>query len=112
MLRITVAETSSEETWVLQGQLTGEFAIELHDNWQMAVDKAQQRLRIVDLSDVTLIDKDGKEVLLQMIRQEARFIATGLYTRHLLAELHAHMKDEPEENSPFSVKQPASSSES
>jgi ABC-type transporter Mla MlaB component len=89
MLRITVVDTPSEEKWVLQGQLTGEFASELSANWRAALDRVSDRLRLVDLNEVTQIDKCGEEVLLEMMQQHARFVASGLYTRHLLLELES-----------------------
>jgi anti-anti-sigma regulatory factor len=87
MLRITVVEGPSEEKWILQGQLTGEFASELDANWRTSLDRCSDRPRVVDLSDVTLIDKMGEEVLLKMIGQRAKLVATGIYTRHLLEQL-------------------------
>ena len=87
MFRITVVESLTEEKWILQGQLTGEFASELSANWHQSQDRCSGRPRVVDLSDVTVIDKTGEEILIKMIHQQARFIATGLYTRHLLEAL-------------------------
>jgi hypothetical protein len=92
MFRITVVDSPSEEKWILQGQLTGEFASELIANWRVSLDRCPDRSRLVDLSDVILIDKSGEEVLLKMIHQHARFVATGIYTRHLLEELQARIK--------------------
>lgn len=94
MFRLTVVDSPSEEKWILQGQLTGEFASELIANWRVSLDRCPNRPRVVDLSDVTLIDKSGEEVLFTMIHQPARFIATGIYTRHLLEELRTRMKEE------------------
>ena len=87
MLRITVVEGPSEEKWIIQGQLTGEFASELNANWRKSLDQCSGRSRVVDLSEVTLIDKMGEEVLLKMIQQKARLVATGVYTKHLLEQL-------------------------
>jgi ABC-type transporter Mla MlaB component len=92
MLRITVVDGPNEERWVLQGQLTGEFATELSANWRSSLKRCTARLRIVDLSEVTWIDRDGEEVLLHMLHQGARCVATGVYTRHLLEELQARTK--------------------
>jgi hypothetical protein len=91
MLRITVVESPGEEKWILQGQLTGDFASELSANWRVSLDRCSDRPRVVDLSDVTMIDKRGEEVLLAMIGQRARFVTTGLYTPHLLEELRARV---------------------
>ena len=95
MFRITVVEGLKEEKWILQGQLTGEFASELSVNWQRSQDRCAELPRVVDLSDVTVIDKTGEEILLMMIHQRATFIATGLYTRHLLEELKGRTRGRP-----------------
>lgn len=87
MFRITVVEGPSEEKWILQGQLTGEFASELNATWRESLERCSDRLRVVDLSDVILIDKMGEDVLLKMLRQRAKFVASGVYTKHLLEEL-------------------------
>jgi hypothetical protein len=42
---------------------------------------------VVDLNEVTVIDKRGEEVLSMMIDEGARFVASGLYTKHLLQSL-------------------------
>lgn len=94
MLRITVVENPEGEKWILQGQLTGEFVSELSTNWCSSLDRSTNRLRIVDLSEVTSIDRNGEEILLRMIHQGARCVATGIYTRHLLEELQARTKRE------------------
>lgn len=94
MLRISVVESLTEEKWILQGQLTGEFASELSENWRVSLARCSDRSRVVDLTDVTVIDKRGEEVLLTMVCQRARFVTTGLYTPHLLEELRARVKTE------------------
>ncbi len=38
----------------------------------------------MDVSDVTFVDLDGERVLAAMMRDGAKFIATGVYTKHLL----------------------------
>lgn len=92
MFRLTVVDSSSEEKWILQGQLTEEFASELIANWRASLERCPERSRVVDLSDVTLIDKCGEEILRKMICQHAKFVATGLYTKLLLEELHARIE--------------------
>ncbi len=93
MLRITVTENASEQRWVLQGRLTGLSIDELMANWRANRDRPACQNRIVDLDEVTFIDKDGEQVLLMMIREGAKFVANGLYTRRLLESLSAHMAE-------------------
>ena len=87
MLRITVKEKGSEQRWTLQGRLTKECIAELVSNWREACGRPSPRNRIVDLNEITVIDKGGEEVLSMMIGDGATFVATGLYTRHLLEAL-------------------------
>ena len=92
MLRITVTEGASEQRWVLQGRLTGCSVEELTANWRTnRKDRSPTQSCIVDLNEITSIDKDGEQVLLMMIRDGAKFVATGVYTKHLLESLHAEV---------------------
>ena len=88
MLRITVKEKDSEQRWTLQGRLTKECVAELVSNWRAARSLPSAGIRIVDLNEITVIDKSGEEVLSMMIGEGATFVATGLYTKHLLEALH------------------------
>jgi hypothetical protein len=78
-----VTEDDSAQRWVLQGRLTGSFLKELTANWCANRNRQQTLSRVVDLNQVTCIDKDGEQVILMMIRDGATFVATGLYTKHL-----------------------------
>ena len=93
MLRITVTENESEQRWVLQGRLTGSFLEELTAGWCANRNRPQIQSRTVDLNEVTCIDKDGEQVLLMMIKDGAKFVATGLYTKHLLESLSTNIAD-------------------
>jgi ABC-type transporter Mla MlaB component len=89
MLRITVTETAVEERWILQGQLTKRSVAELVSNWKTSMDHPPRRCRVVDLNEVTAIDKSGEEALSMMVRDGATFVASGVYTKHLLDQLRA-----------------------
>lgn len=45
--------------------------------------------RIVDLNEVTSIDKSGEDALSMMVHDGATFVASGVYTKHLLGQLQA-----------------------
>ena len=87
MLRISVTENALERRWILQGRLTEDAVAELDANWRASRDHQTVRKCIVDLNEVISIDQSGEQVLLMMIRDGAEFVATGLYTRHLLDAL-------------------------
>jgi hypothetical protein len=94
MLRITVTETAVEERWILQGQLTKRSVAELVSSWRASVAQPPARCRIVDLNEVTSIDKSGEEALLMMVRDGATFVASGVYTKHLLDQLQARQTNQ------------------
>src|SRR5260370_10024722 len=100
MLRITVTENESEQRWVLQGRLTGSFLEELTASWCANRDRPPTKRRTVDLNEVTCIDKDGEQVLLMMIRDGAKFVASGLYTKHLLESLSGNIAGSSNRHSP------------
>lgn len=50
----------------------------------MARQTGQGRTRIVDLNEVTFVDKIGERMLRIMAIQGARFVATGLDMKRLL----------------------------
>ena len=86
-MKITFADTETEQRWLLSGQLTGPWAKELKSIWDSAPRARTVRKRVIDLSEVTLIDNDGEEVLRAMGEQGAGFIARGIATRHLLDQI-------------------------
>ena len=97
MLRITVTEGASEQRWVLQGRLYGCSVEELSTNWRIKRrERPPTQSCIVDLNEITSIDKDGEQVLLMMIRDGAKFVATGVYTKHLLQALSAEVASRSE----------------
>ncbi|HTZ59478.1 MAG TPA: hypothetical protein VMB49_15330 [Acidobacteriaceae bacterium] len=89
MLRITVMENRLEERWVLQGRLTKRSVAELVSSWRASTAKPSTLCRIVDLNEVTSIDKSGEEALSMMVHDGATFVASGVYTKHLLVQLQA-----------------------
>jgi hypothetical protein len=92
MLRITVVEEAAEERWILQGRLTKRSTAELVSSWRASTARPAVRCRVVDLNEVTSIDKTGEEALSMMVHDGATFVASGVYTCHLLDQLQARRK--------------------
>ena len=91
MLKIKVARSPTEERWILRGRLVGPGVEKLKASWKSAHTKTRgqrsvQR-RVVNLDEVTFIDKSGERVLRFMSRQGARFIATDVCVRQVLDRL-------------------------
>jgi hypothetical protein len=50
------------------------------------------RKRVVELMEVTAIDRNGEGVLAEIMRQGAEFISGDVYTKHLLRSLRTELK--------------------
>ncbi len=87
MLRITINETPTENRWILQGRLVGLWVSELRRSWKKTHRTDNNRKCIVDLNEVTFIDKKGERLLRTMSKEGAQFIATGIYIKDVLDQL-------------------------
>ena len=83
MLRITVAETATEQRWTLEGRLIGPWVGELRTRWKERHRAQNGRTYTVDLSAVTFIDKGGKRLLRIMSKEATQFIATSIYIKRV-----------------------------
>jgi len=87
VLKITINETPTERRWILQGRLVGPWVGELRTCWKKTHRDHGGQTCIVDLNDVTFIDKGGERLLRTMSKGGAQFIATGIYIKHVLEQL-------------------------
>jgi anti-anti-sigma regulatory factor len=87
VLRITINDEPTEQRWILQGRLSGPWVAQLKSNWQKSHGQNGNRKCVVDVSNVTFVDLDGERVLDAMVKDGAQFIATGVYTKHVLETL-------------------------
>ena len=85
-MRITRTETSAEEKWTLQGRLVGLWVSELRRIWNKTHRTNDNLKCIVDLNEVTTIDKTGERLLRTMSKEGVQFIASGIYIKHLLQQ--------------------------
>lgn len=92
VLKITITDLPDEQRWSLQGQLVGQFAAELHSRWREAHHAEDTRRCIVELIEVTSIDSNGEAVLSGIMSDGAQFVASDVYTKHLLRKLRGELK--------------------
>jgi hypothetical protein len=90
MLRITISEGGSEQRWILQGRLVEPWIAELETTWKER--NRHARRYVVDLSEVTLIDKRGERLLRAMWRAGAELIARGVYLRYLVDDINSRCR--------------------
>jgi anti-anti-sigma regulatory factor len=87
VLRITITETATEMRWVLQGRLIGPLVSELRTRWKKARHTYSKQTCVVDLNDVSFIDKAGERLLRAMSKKGAQLVANGMYTKHVLEKV-------------------------
>jgi hypothetical protein len=87
MLKITITHTAAVEHWILQGRLVAPWVNELKTSWKRARSAIRSRRCIVNLDEVTFIDKRGERVLRSMSKQGARLVARDVYVKHVLNRL-------------------------
>ena len=92
MLKIAITDLPDEQRWSLQGQLVGQWAAELQSTWREARHAGDTRKCIVELIEVTSIDRNGEAVLAEIMSQGAEFISGDVYTKHLLRNLRGELK--------------------
>ena len=80
-----------EQRWSLQGQLVGQWATELRSTWRKAHLVGDTRKCIVELIEVTSIDRNGEEALSEIMSHGGEFIASDVYTKHLLQNLRREL---------------------
>jgi hypothetical protein len=84
-----ITDAPFEQKWVLQGRLCNRWAADLKERWESTRSTRKGRRCIVDLEDVTSVDADGEDVLLEMVAEGAELFATRAYMKHLLESLQA-----------------------
>lgn len=87
MLKITITNTAKEERWTLQGRLVAPWVKELKANWNKMRRVAERGKCIVNLDEVTFIDRSGERMLRCMSRQGAQLVASDVYVKHVLRRL-------------------------
>ena len=95
MLRITIAETLTEQKWTLEGRLVHPWIPELKATWAKTEGSRRERQCLVDLTGVTFIDKSGEKVLAELSREGAELIASGCYTRHVVQNIERKKAESP-----------------
>jgi outer membrane protein TolC len=92
MLKISFSETPAEEKWILEGRLSGAWVRELRASWKKNHQINKKRACIVDLNEVTFVDKTGEGLLRALHNEGAQFISGGCYVRHIIDRLKVQRK--------------------
>jgi hypothetical protein len=87
MFKISIVETRGQRRLILEGKLIPPWTAEVENAWRRAGEQLEGRRLVVDLTDVTLISRDGENTLLELMRGGARFSSGDVLTKHVLRQL-------------------------
>ncbi len=87
MLKITMHDGPEALTFQVEGKLVGAWAKELEQSWKTASSIRNRKALIVDLTEISYIDEDGKRVLAKLFGDGAFFRTAGPMTRAIVDEI-------------------------
>ena len=86
MLKVTIKQADSAETWELEGKLSGDWVKELERCWKERPPAAGVPLQ-VHLKSVSYIDAAGKQLLTEMHGCGVEIRGCGCMTRAVVDEI-------------------------
>ena len=87
MFRISIADTPSQRTLLVEGTLIGPWIAELGTTWRNTSRDLGGRKLVIDLTNVTVISHEGEDAIFDMMKKGANFSCGGVLMRQLLKEL-------------------------
>lgn len=87
MFKISIVETDKRRRVVLEGTLVYPWTTEVERSWGSAREQLDGRILTIDLRNVTLINRDGENTLLKLMRNGAKFSGCNVLSKHLLRQL-------------------------
>lgn len=89
MLRITVLKEPSATRLVIEGKLTGPWIGELRRCWTTIKSSHPDQRIVVDLTEMTCVDDQGKAYLTELYGAGATVAGSGVMTKALIEEIIA-----------------------
>ena len=87
VLRITTRIIAGDVGLIVEGRLAGACVCELEKCWRRAVAGESRVPTVIDLTDVSFIDAQGKQLLAQMHEHGIKLTANGLMSKFFIEEI-------------------------
>jgi hypothetical protein len=87
MFRISIVDTRSQRTLVVEGTFVGPWVPELRRAWRDAGRELAGRKVVIDLCNVTVISQEGEESIFGLMKEGAEFSCGGVLMKHVLKQL-------------------------
>ena len=87
MFRISIADTPSRRTLIVEGTLVGPWVAELGKTWRNAGHELDGRKLVIDLCNLTVVSREGEDAIFDLMKEGARFSCGGVLISHVLKRL-------------------------
>ena len=87
MFKISIVETPYQRRLILEGKLVSPWTTEVASAWRDAAEQLEGRKLIVDLTNVTMISREGEDALFELMRDGAKFSCGDVLTKHVVKQL-------------------------
>jgi len=87
MFKLSMIETNGQRKLVVEGKLVAPWTAEVESAWRRAQEDLHGRKLLVDITNVTLISREGEATLFNLMQDGASFTSGGVLTKHLLRQL-------------------------
>src|SRR5882724_13470222 len=94
MLRITINDAEEERCIVVEGKLTGPWVSVLDKCWEKTLAASQSKAMTVNLTAVTFVDSEGKNLLTKIRQQGAKLISSGCLINTIVEEIESEVRKE------------------
>jgi anti-anti-sigma regulatory factor len=95
MLKISLAETSTQCQVVLEGRMVGSGVTELRTICAGLIAELKERALVIDIKNVILISQAGENTLLQLIKHGAKLRHQGVLAKCVIQQLAQRSKKQP-----------------
>ena len=95
MFRISIVDTRTQRKLVVEGRLSEPWVAELRTTWRSASRDLDGRKVVIDLSNLTVISREGENAIFDLMKAGAKFSCAGILTRHVLKGLAARCRCAP-----------------
>ena len=92
MLKISILNNPTRRRLVVEGKLVAPWAAELRSVWREAKADLNGRELVIDVKCLTAIAEDGENVILELMKEGARFRSSGVFTKQVLKRLARHIR--------------------
>jgi hypothetical protein len=94
MFRISIDDTPSRRSLIVEGTLVGPWVVELGSTWRNASQELDGRKLVIDLRNLTAISCEGEDAIFELMKKGVKFTCGGVLTRHVVKQLARKNKQE------------------